>query len=159
MDTRFYFFGIVGAGHARPAAFPQNQFCRKAAGRTCAAPTTLPIQKSIAGRGLDPSAGGYGIRPYGESGPVRVGHARPRSMAASRRLRGVLDAPYNKGAALSRAAPFVLLTGRGGTPCRCTFSTSGRCRRGRDRCGRSSSRGRGPGPWHRYHRAHYRRWA
>ena len=29
------------------------------------------------------------------------------------------------------------ITGRD-TPCRCTFSTSGRCRRGRDRCGRFS---------------------
>ena len=32
----------VGAGHARPAAFPQALSCRTRPGRTCAAPTTLP---------------------------------------------------------------------------------------------------------------------
>ena len=32
---------------------------------------------------------------------------------------------------------FFLTANRGGTPCRCIFSTSDRCRRGRGRCGRS----------------------
>ena len=33
----------VGAGHARPAAFPQTRFYLSVAGRTCPAPTTLWI--------------------------------------------------------------------------------------------------------------------
>ena len=37
----------VGAGHARPAAFPQVGGGPYAAGRTCAAPTTLPVRIAI----------------------------------------------------------------------------------------------------------------
>ena len=37
----------VGAGHARPASFPQTHPCRTQPGRTCAAPTTLPADLSV----------------------------------------------------------------------------------------------------------------
>ena len=37
----------VGAGHARPAAFPQALSCRTRPGRTCEAPTPLPAGLSV----------------------------------------------------------------------------------------------------------------
>ena len=42
-----FVISTVGAGHARPSAFPQACVCHTAAGRTCAAPTTLPYTNPL----------------------------------------------------------------------------------------------------------------
>ena len=50
-------------------------------------------------------------------------------------------------------------TGRGDTPCRCTSSTSARCRRGRARCGRSVWCSSPAAFWARYRRRrHFPQW-
>ena len=52
----------VGAGHARPAAFPLPTARLSRQGRACPAPTSCCVCR---GRRPRRSPGGYGIRPYG----------------------------------------------------------------------------------------------
>ena len=58
-----------------------------------------------------------------------------REMGGAAHYRVPINSPAETGG-MRQGAAAAAITGRG-TPCRCTSSTSGRCRRGTGRCGRS----------------------